>query len=237
MLIFSIEGGNLFMNMEKYKREVKIALWAFGVGFIFSVVLGLIVRNPIAVALFRAFVASLVFGLVVFGIMYIVKKYVPELIDVVSEIKQTSRQNKTETVNEKEKGSKVDYVVGEEISEKSEDNIKPEPASVSFNGILSDEKDKIGTSGRDNTTELESIDENPKKGLSEGEGEEELPPIEELLNEENEDIVPEVEIEEKEISDSGKKINSEYIKVGDVKIPNEPEIIAKAIQKVMKEDE
>ncbi|RKY03513.1 MAG: hypothetical protein DRP55_01180, partial [Spirochaetes bacterium] len=72
MLIFSIEGGNLFMNMEKYKREVKIALWAFGVGFIFSVVLGLIVRNPIAVALFRAFIASLVFGLVVFGILYIV---------------------------------------------------------------------------------------------------------------------------------------------------------------------
>lgn len=106
-----------------------------------------------------------------------------------------------------------------------------------FENVLSNvEKERAATTGKQEEEKILAEDIPLNKEENELSPEDELPPIEELLNEE-EDIVPETEIEEEAISGQEKKINSDYIKIGDIKIPNEPEIIAKAIKKVMKENE
>jgi len=227
------------MNMNNYKKEIKVALWAFVFSFVFSIGIGLVVGNPFAISFIRAFISAVLFSVVIFGVMYIVKKYLPELSEISNSSDMSLKDgSKEEKVDLEGKGTKIDYVVGADAEsgkykDINEDKKESEGEKKSFKEALSNIKNK------DEVTSKEQIEKDGKLGdetLPDENNEEELPPIEELLNEE-EDTVPENEIEEKLISNSEKKIGGSYIKVGDVNIPNEPEIIAKAIKKVMKEDE
>ena len=129
------------MRMELNDKESKITLYSFGLAFFISFIIGIIVGNPFGIALVRAFLASFVFAMVVFGVIYILKKYIPEIFEI-------SRMGR---------------------------------------GV-------------------------------------------------EEDIPPEIQTEDETLSE-GRGVKSDYIEVGNVRIPNEPELLAKAIEKVMKEDE
>ena len=224
--------------MESYTKEIKITLGGFAFGFFFSLMLGLIVGNPIGIVIARAFIASLLFAFIVFGIMYIVKRYVPEITNAADGVIKP-RDNSTVSQVDSKTGSKIDYVVGDEKSEVGNIN-KKEGKNILDNNFAVG-SDTLNFRENTETSSLKKGVEKKDGNLSnkdvEGviENAEELPPIEELLSEE--EVVPETEVEEEVMSKSDKKGNNDYIKIGDVKIPNEPEIIAKAIKKVMNNNE
>lgn len=241
------------MRMELNDKESKITLYSFGLAFFISFIIGIIVGNPFGIALVRAFLASFVFAMVVFGVIYILKKYIPEIFEISrmgrgvekggdSNIDASERG--TESLNSKftvesagkkadSGGEKVNILVGDEGESNQKDKAEgvgresEEFAREEF-GVV-----EVGKKGKkDKKGAVSDIGNETPEGEK---NEEELPPIEELLGEE-EDIPPEIQTEDETLSE-GRGVKSDYIEVGNVRIPNEPELLAKAIEKVMKEDE
>ncbi len=220
------------MKMNYTDKESKITLYSFGFALFLSFILGLIVGNPPGIAFVRAFLASFIFAAVVFGVIIIIKKYVPELFEIKEETgeKEEAPAEESTPVSEEKmddnSGKKVDLFVGDDYS-----NVKPvdrETHTSEETGALKDEVERKSETAYVDGEETKNQEENEVKK------EEDLPPIEELLGEE--DLPPEIQAEDEALS-GARVTDSEYIEVGNVKIPNEPELLAKAIEKVMKEDE
>ena len=74
-------------------------------------------------------------------------------------------------------------------------------------------------------------------GMSEENGEvEDLPSLDKLYQEHEEESVPDIGMPGIGLKDKT-KVGGDYIEVGNARIPFEPEVLAKAVKKVMKQDE
>jgi hypothetical protein len=217
----------------------KVSAYAAGGAFAVSLILGFVVKNPAGIVLMRAFFSGLLFGTLIRGGIFVLERFIPEVINRQAAQAESVQKVETESMEndtaEKEKFVTVsdgeeEVLDVEEIEEigtdlKSEQETPEKVSSETASG------DSItvegGSSNQGEGEEVEEIDE--EEAFSE------LPSIESLFEDEKEEII---EVEE-DISKSPEKKASmagDYLEVGNAQIPNEPETIAKAIRKVIKQD-
>ncbi|UCB46994.1 MAG: hypothetical protein JSV25_06135 [Spirochaetota bacterium] len=164
------------------------------------------------IIVFRAFISGVLFSGLVYAGLYLLKIYVPEIV--------TANQKVSDQKTSEDTGrSSFEYAVEDE--NKISQHIKVGEHDEVMDKVESEKEMEGG--GAPITPEAE-----------EGTGEEGLPSLDRLFEEE--ETVPDLEIA-KEVKKEDKRIIGDYINVGNVRIPNEPEVIAKAIKKVMSTDE
>jgi hypothetical protein len=202
------------MDYNKLPKDMKLAIYSFIIGFIISFLIGAITRNPAGIISFRAFVSGVLFGGLVYAGLYLLRRYIPEL-----EIVTVSQKTGNQKISEDAKSPALEYAGGDES--KVSQHVKVEEPEDMMS---------VGESGKDVGEERTPIAPETEEGTDE----EALPSLDRLFEEE--DTVPDVEIE-KEVKKEDKRIVGDYINVGNVRIPNEPEVIARAIKKVMSADE
>jgi hypothetical protein len=202
------------MDYKRFPKEIKLAVYSFIIGFFISFLIGAISGNPLGIISLRAFVSAVLFGGLMYSGFYLLRRYIPEL-EIV-------------TVKQKAGDQKASEDVNSETVEHIEENAK----TVSHH-IRVEETDEI-KSGEEGEREIgfDSAQVSPER--EEETAEEALPSLDRLF--EDEEIVPDSEIEQ-EVTKKDKRIIGDYINLGDVRIPNEPEVLAKAIKKVMSQDE
>ena len=242
--------GKINLNKD-HKATMFSALGAF----ILSMLIGLISGNPAAVVFVRAIVSALLFSAVVFGGLYLLRRYIPEL---------EKGSERTAAVEETDVGNKIDYNVSgaERADSITEDEGVPVPSSEGTGSPLEGETgplspvteaassesqlSEIGAS----MEELQSLADTPEgsslKGLEDitlGTAEEngngvveDLPSLDKLYEEHEQVSVPDIGPSDIGSRDKSKAVG-DYIEVGNARIPFEPEVLAKAVKKVMKEDE
>jgi hypothetical protein len=202
------------MDFKKLPLDIKLAIYSFIIGFIISFLIGAIAKNPVGIISLRAFVSAVLFGVLIYAGLYLLRKYIPEL-----EIVAPGRKTGVLKVDEAAEGETIKYTTLDE--KKVSQHIKVEES----NGIIGEE----GIEKEDRIDKTQIFPE-----AEEDTGEEALPSLDKLF--EDEETVPDLEIE-KEVVKEDKRIIGDYINVGKVRIPNEPEVLAKAIKKVMSKDE
>jgi hypothetical protein len=211
------------MRRRVLQKDTKTVLYTFIGAFAMSLLVGLIRQNPFAVVFMRAFIAALLFGALVYAVMWVLKRYIPEI--AVAAEWGTSRED-----------AAVEATTGFDSTPGDEGVI------LGSSGIVSDkdeglpeiageksEEAGIGAPG----VEIEGdLDTEPKEEASAEKGT--LPSLDGLFEDEKE-TVPDFETEPQ--PKSGVMQKGDQITLGKFQIPFEPEILAKAIKKVMSEDE
>jgi hypothetical protein len=163
---------------------------------------------------FRAFVSGVLFSGLVYAGLYLLRRYVPEL-DIVPDNQKAGIQEPSEDTE----SSYFKFEVGDE--NKVSQHIKVE--------------DPVERMSKDESEKEPGGDRFPiTPETEEDTGGEVLPSLDRLFHEE--ETVPDLELA-KEVQKEDKKIIGDYIDLGKVRIPNQPEVIAKAIKKVMSTDE
>lgn len=257
------------INLNKNHRATMFS--ALG-AFILSMLIGLISGNPAAVVFVRAIVSALLFSAVVFGALYLLRRYIPEFEEgtVAEETGHVAGSGNGVNYNVSGEGSEQDRTadagdasgVGEasaaeaalafgEETESTGDGEPPPPV----NAAISPEMAARLQSATDTSVESlqaladaddASYDASSLNGLEEitlggaeenGSGDfEDLPSLDKLYEEHEQESVP--DIGTSNIGSKSKSKNvGDYIEVGNARIPFEPEVLAKAVKKVMKEDE
>jgi len=203
-------------------KEVKITLLFGLIAFFISLLFGLISGNSFSTVLMRAIVSFVLFGAITYGGLYLFSKYVPEIEELFSKPIENSKKLE----EEKQTESRIDYTISDDETSRLIDKIDKKPVDK--------RNADIDTNILDNKDEL-TLKESKNSIITEGD---ELPPLEDLYDEEG-DIVTDVELEKDEINVSNEKAVSRdnYINVGNAKMPYEPEVMAKAIKRVMKKNE
>lgn len=208
----------------------RISIFAVIGAFFISLILGFFAQNPAGIVITRAFVSALLFGVLLRGGIFILLKYIPDIEKLTgtgAEAGEKEKEAEIETIS----GSVVDYTVGgDEIVSEEESDF--ETGDVSENMSLSTEESKAGeavSSPAGEPGEPEAVDEEagPLK---------DLPALDNLLEEDEEEIDADDKPGEESSTSSTDNFGG-YIDIGNAKIPNEPETIAKAIRKVMKQNE
>lgn len=208
----------------------RISIFAVIGAFFISLILGFFAKNPAGIVIMRAFVSALLFGVILRGGIFILLKYIPDIEKLTgtgAEAGEKEKEAEIETLS----GSVVDYTVGgDEIVSEEKSDFKN--GDISENMSLNTEESEPGEAvsyPAGEPGEAEAVDEEagPLK---------DLPALDNLLEEDEEEIDADDKPGEKSSTDSTGDFGG-YIDVANVKIPNEPETIAKAIRKVMKQNE
>jgi hypothetical protein len=213
------------MEFSKLEKENKFILFSAAAAFALSFLLGVIARNPPAVALVRALVSSALFGGIMLGAVLVVKRYLPGVLET-----RVDRGTAPAGEPGEQLGSRVDYSVAEEG--------EPSP----LHALRKAQEEREGVPAWDGDLEPGGGEgEEPEQGGGGAYGEdtgagaeEGLPSLDRLFDEQERDLVPNVEEQEQRRPESRK---GDYLYVRDARFPNDPETIAKAIKKVMKQDE
>lgn len=231
------------MDKLNLNKDHKATMFSALGAFILSMLIGLISGNPAAVVFVRALISALLFSAVVFGGLYLLRRYIPEL--------QTSSEEAV-SAEDADAGSRIDYSVeGESVEgppvpfEESEEFPAEEGAgplapvtavdSSEFAAGDVDEAGALMAAGLEGAS-LNDLDE-ITLGMSEENGEvEDLPSLDKLYEEHEQESVPDIGTPEIGLKDKT-KVGGDYIEVGNARIPFEPEVLAKAVKKVMKQDE
>lgn len=212
---------------SKIINENKITAYIVTGSFFLSLIIGFIAGNPGGIVLMRAFLSAILFGVIFQGALYILRKYVPEIKSLKeTEIGGTESEGEgvVEAEVEKTSGTVVDF-----STSLDEEQVEPVNVSVDMDEIYEGE----GTEGAVESKEATEIDE-PEIG-EEAVTLDELPSLDNLFEDEEEETGSEGGLPESEIKE-GMSATEDYIHIGDARIPNEPKAIAKAIKKVMKQD-
>jgi len=245
--MFRLKGGEL-------RKIPNYIIYSFAVGFFISLIVGFIRHNPAGVVFFRAIISASLFSAIVYLCSVLLKKYTPEIWSIGEELnigkmvsgkESTGKKSKeemrgevsTEGKDEDGVGTMVDYLV----SDKREEKISP---SGDHEKAFGEVKGLEKSSGLESMTAtpsgiaVEPEEEEARIETLPGEEGKELPPIEELLEEDEEDLLPSTdENVSRESPKSESKMPGGYIKIGERKFPYDPEVFAKAIKKVLREDE
>jgi len=209
--------------MEKIEiiNENKVTLYAVAVAFGMSLLVGFIRGNPAGIVFMRGFLATLFFGVIFQGGVYILRKYIPEIRGLKYSHEIEEAGNKETEDAEASTGSVVDYTTPFEdvdvpyVAEEEPVAVSPDSLDVDFleeEGIT-DEEEEVPSE----ETEDASLGEFPSLASL----------FEPASDAEQESEIPEFPVE-KHRSETG-----DYIHIGDARIPNEPKALAKAIKKVM----
>ncbi len=209
--------------MEKIEiiNENKVTLYVVTVAFGISLLLGFMRGNPASIVFMRGFLATLFFGAIFQGGVYILRKYIPEMrvLNYSPEIEVAGEAEDTEASPE----SVVDYTTPVEEADVAYVT-EEEPVTVSPDSLNVDFLEEEGISG-EGEVQSEEVED-----ASMGD----LPSLDSLFepasDEEQESEPPRFSVEDHH-SEAG-----DYIHVGNARIPNEPKALAKAIKKVMNAD-
>jgi hypothetical protein len=257
--------------MEKISltKDHKITLYAVLIAFFLSILIGLISGNPAVVVFVRAFISALLFGAVLYGGLYLLRRYIPELeggperadsgekaqhaqaeigktIDLSVSGEDTGGETVTKTAAQQTLASApgdtgertpifentASVAEGEGLSQRQRTGVTPERGGEAPEEEFPHIPDMREASS---VNDLEGITLEPteKNGSELGD---ELPSLDRLYEEHEEEALPDIG-PSVGVSRDSTPAPGEYIEVGDVRIPYEPEILAKAVKKVMKEDE
>ena len=211
------------MNRQVLTKYTKTALYAFSGAFILSLLVGLMTHNPFGIVLMRALLSAPLFGALVYAGVWVLRQYIPEL---ASEAGRGTKKGGGSA----DTGTKFDFSRKHEVS-------TPEAESVNTNEKAEWTDRIVEESGRaDSVAGDVEIEGEPDTELSEGDASKKdaLPSLDGLFTEEGETI-PDFEEEPRKKSDS--RLKGDQITLGKFQIPIDPEILAKAIKKVMREDE
>jgi hypothetical protein len=200
--------------MTKDKKNI---LYTVIGAFFLSFVIGLSTRNPFGIIVFRALVSAVLFGALIYCGVWVLKRYVPQVETAVVREKQAETEGKKA---EPEAAFRMDDTVT--------------AAAASFEGEKPGEPLEALASMEGGETETAALN-GTKPGASIDSGEAgSLPSLESLFLDE-EDTVPDYVSEPEPKPDSRR--HDDHISVGSFRIPYEPETLAKAIKKVMSQDE
>lgn len=213
------------MDNIQFTREQKISLYAALCAFMISLLAGMTVRNPIGVLFMRAFISMILFGAIIWGALYILRRYIPEFLASGNQLPE----NGIGHGGAGQQGKTVDYTLAEPI------DLALAAGGVGIEGSGMHAADmgsgrvatqKLGKGPGPGAERLTA--ENP---LWEGG---EIPSLDHLFDEQEKEFVPDVEVDREDMG-KPKQRGGDYIEVGKIRIPNEPEILAKAIKRMMKE--
>ncbi len=208
----------------------KISIYVVLGAFFLSLILGFFAKNPAGIVIMRAFVSALFFGVLFRGGIFILIKYIPDIEKLAGTEAEAVEKEKGEEI-ETLTGSVVDYTVGgdESVSEE-ESGFETGDISESMPLNIEESEDREAeTSPAGGPGKPEALDE-------ESEPLNDLPALDTLLGEDEEEIAVDDKPGGASSTTSTRNLE-EYINVGIAQIPNEPETIAKAIRKVMKQNE
>ncbi len=192
------------------------------IGFILSLLLGFIVRNPAHVVIIRALVSAIIFGGIAFGGLYVLGRYIPELIGVDTEEDSGGTAEETAGIAALAAAADGDpsKSIFDSIAERAEGE-GGQPADLFGSGA--------GAGKEENQA--------PTADGSRGTGAKgSLPSFDTLFAQEREGALPD-DLEREVYDEAPSNVTGGVIEVGNAKIPYEPEQLAKAIQKVMRQDE
>jgi len=214
------------MERVRFFNENRVSLYVIGGAFVLSLILGMIRGNPGGTVLMRAFLSALLFGIIFQGGIYVLRRYIPDLVSdkEQAEEKMTAEEQASDT------GNMIDYQVGAEGETLpvdlalDEDRVQKEGGGETPGESEEGEEVLAGESLAPEGIEKESGD----AVLGE------LPSLEHLFNETEE--APQESEGKREVERGGRSIHSDYIQIGDAHIPYEPKALAKAVKKVMNED-
>ncbi len=225
------------MDKLNLGKDHKITMFSALAAFILSMLIGFISGNPGAVVLVRALISALLFGAVIFVGLYLLRRYIPEL---------EKGPDEAVSVAHSDVGKKVDYgVSGEDRAGEgavaslervtdtpSERGTKPQGEA------RTPEEELQPVSGTPDGSSLNYLEGITLEALEENGNEigEELPSLDKLYEEHEQESVPDIDTSEIISGDTSPAVG-DYIEVGNARIPYEPEVLAKAVKKVMKEDE
>ncbi len=197
-------------SMEPIKLDRKTRYVIFGTlgAFLLSILVGLFSNNPFVIVLIRAVVSSLIFGLMLFGVLQLIKRYIPEILTPQKE------ENTPGVVHERTGGSQEFSTVGMNKIEKDGKNT-PDTEFSPVPGIQED-----GSQFLSDEADVDQAESD------------ELPSLDNLFDEE--EILPDDRIGEETENSSAPK--EDHIDVGDMKFPNDPETLAKVVKRVMSQD-
>jgi hypothetical protein len=233
------------MERITLSKDQKLCFYAVLIAFFLSFLLGLVSGKPAAMALVRAIISSILFGALLFAGLYLLRRYIPEWKTEGKEGDDAATVGVQEEAGSEALGTRVDYRVAdqggsggmlEQMAAASAENAAEHPkGEQTSGGSPSPERIQMkqrSTNSPEEGDELGTEQAGDEDGASEGE----LPSLDSLFDDSEQDAVPDVESTIKLKADSNPS-TSGFIKVGDATIPNEPEMLAKAVKKVMNQDE
>jgi len=228
----------LNVKIRGFERAV---IFVVGGAFLLSLLIGILSKNPAGTVIARAFLSALFFGALLTAGVFVLRKYIPDIESMVSGTREQAETGERQGENE-EKGRVVDYTVeGEpfgDIDGGADTASSSPPADVEGQGrtAAAGESDRTSEAKRgagvEDTADLDdalpSLD-----SLFENDDEEKGAGGKGALDEKG--FVPEGAPLSKPWEE--KKKSGDVIRIGNVRIPNEPEVLAKAIKKLMKQDQ
>jgi hypothetical protein len=232
------------MNMERFTitKDQKITLYAAPVAFTLSFLIGILSGNQISVVVVRALVSSLLFSALLFGGLYLLRRYISEAGGGVT---ARSAAVHTEQVSG-DAGHQVDYTISEHAGvpgtvedmsfQQADESAGGESGSTGAgSGFPRREPEASRLSDVPGESELDELNLDASEGEGD-QGEDDLPSLDRLFEEHEQEAMPEIK-PSSSLGSKSRKVTGDRIKVGDASIPYEPEILAKAVKKVMKQDE
>jgi hypothetical protein len=241
------------MTKMSITKDQKITLYAAVIAFFISLLIGFVSGNSGAVALMRAIISSILFGAVVYGGIYLIRRYIPDLQSEAGEPAPAEKTGEAGKTVVEETGRVVDYTVSDAETSNLQ---KPAGSAMDEAAVRTAEEvsggEGVGTvpaeeggglvAGMPAPESVSPVAEEGLEGLSmelsgdSGEEYEELPSLDNLFEDSDRSKTSDIDRPEK-FSESSQKNTGAYIEVGDARLPNEPEALAKAVKKVMKQDE
>ena len=220
--------------MENYKllTKYKTSVYVITGAFFISLIIGFLTGNPAGIVLMRAFLSAILFVAIFQGGVYIIKKYIPE-IGNLTEVSAETVEKDAGVDAEDSEGKIIDYTIDDEAYPISFENEETEPVIEGEVKTVHPEGEETRVHAEDasiNGVTEQDVEDKEDASLSE------LPSLDNLFENEDEQTTTENDIR----NEGSKGVRSEkgdYIQVGNAQIPNEPENLAKAIKKVMNEDE
>ncbi len=200
--------------MESIKLDSRTQYIIFGTlgAFFLSIMVGLFSKNPFGIVFMRAVVSSLIFGLILFGASQLIQRFIPELLTLQKgEDKSTVKHKRTEVTG--------DFSIpGEERFKRFEKSGETAPDTA-----FSPAADIPGE-------DLRFPEGGPVEEQAEEDG---LPSFENLIDED--EMLPDEHFGEE--TERNSALKGDYINVGNMKFPNEPETLAKVVKRVMSQDQ
>ena len=194
-------------------KDTKRAFYTFIGAFFLSMLVGLITQNPFGIILMRASISAILFGVLVYGGIWLLKYCIPEIEPVLAAAKVAG------TI---EQETRFDFAGKDEDEESGGKSYRaPEQAA----GSVMDAKEG-GVSG---------VRSGDMRGEPEGEPDNEpamekdaLPSLDGLFEEEEGPVV-DLEAEPRPKPDS--RVQGDQITLGKYRIPYDPKTLAKAIKR------
>jgi hypothetical protein len=242
------------MERFNFTKNQKITLYTVPIAFTLSFLIGILSGNPVSVVVVRAIISSLLFSALLYGGLCLIRRYIPPLAGNIAgentdvQTGQPFAEGSSEVQvlhpsQDSNASPEADYRISSTSGEQDVlEGRAVQSEDVSANGEVA------GTDGRTAFSESKPAgsrlsDVSGENELEEisldssvDESNEELPSLDRLFDEHEQEAIPDIR-PSSSVRKEKKSVVGDSIKVGDTRFPYEPEALAKAVKKVMKQDD